>query len=187
MLLIGRLVGKIDVRLIIGAGLALTTLSMWQMTHFSLLMNMSPVMWSGLVQGFGTGVVYVPMAALTFTTLPSMMRNEGTALFNLMRNLGSSIGISVVQALFTNNTQIVHAALAAHITPYLYATRVLHAHGTATAQAALNSTLTAQAAMIAYIDDFHLMMVMTLISIPLLLFVRTARTAAGGTQHVAME
>jgi DHA2 family multidrug resistance protein len=186
MLLVGRLVGKIDVRLI-GAGLALTTLSMWQMTHFSLLMNMSPVMWSGLVQGFGTGVVYVPMAALTFTTLPAAMRNEGTALFNLMRNLGSSIGISMVQALFTRNTQVVHAALAAHITPYVFATRVLRTHASQFAEAALNGALTAQAAMIAYIDDFHLMMVMTLLSIPLLLFVRNARPSAAGAQHVAME
>jgi DHA2 family multidrug resistance protein len=104
-----------------------------------------------------------------------------------MRNLGSSIGISMVQALFTRNTQVVHAALAAHITPYVFATRVLRTHASQFAEAALNGALTAQAAMIAYIDDFHLMMVMTLLSIPLLLFVRNARPSAAGAQHVAME
>jgi len=187
MLLVGRIVGRIDVRLIIGTGLALTALSMWQMTHFSLLMNMSPVVWSGLIQGLGTGIVYVPMAALTFTTLPAAMRNEGTALFNLMRNIGSSIGISAVQALFTSNTQVVHASLAAHITPWLYALHALHGYAGRAGEAALNAAVTAQAAMIAYLDDFHLMFVMTVVSIPLLLFVRNARPSPGGAAHVAVE
>ena len=187
MMLVGRIVGRIDVRLIIGTGLALTAVSMWQMTHFSLLMNMSPVVWSGLIQGLGTGIVYVPMAALTFTTLPATMRNEGTAMFNLMRNIGSSIGISAVQALFTSNTQVVHAALSAHITPWVYAMHALHGYAGRAGAAALNAAITAQAAMIAYLDDFHLMFVMTLISIPLLLFVRNARPSAGGAAHVAIE
>jgi len=187
MMLIGRVVGRVDVRLIIGTGLALTAFSMWQMTHFSLLMDMSPVVWSGLLQGLGTGIVYVPMAALTFTTLPSTMRNEGTAMFNLMRNIGSSIGISAVQALFTNNTQIVHASLAAHITPWVFATHMLHEYAGRAGAAALNGAITAQAAMIAYLDDFHLMFLMTLLSIPLLLFVRNARPSAQGAAHVAME
>jgi DHA2 family multidrug resistance protein len=160
---------------------------MWQMTHFSLLMNMSPVVWSGFIQGLGTGIVYVPMAALTFTTLPAVMRNEGTAMFNLMRNIGSSIGISAVQALFTSNTQVVHAALSAHITPWVYAMHALHGYAGRAGAAALNAAITAQAAMIAYLDDFHLMFVMTLISIPLLLFVRNARPSAGGAAHVAIE
>jgi DHA2 family multidrug resistance protein len=187
MMLVGRAVGRIDVRLIIGAGLTLTAFSMWQMTHFSLLMNMSPVVWSGLIQGLGTGIVYVPMAALTFTTLPAAMRNEGTAMFNLMRNVGSSIGISAVQALFINNTQIVHAALAAHITPWVYATHLLRDSMGRAGEAALNGAITAQAAMIAYLDDFHLMFIMTVISIPLLLFVRNARPGPGGAAHVAIE
>ncbi|HWG75401.1 MAG TPA: MDR family MFS transporter [Steroidobacteraceae bacterium] len=187
MMLVGRIVGRFDVRLIIGAGLTLTAFSMWQMTHFSLLMNMSPVVWSGLTQGLGTGIVYVPMAALTFTTLSPTMRNEGTAMFNLMRNIGSSIGISAVQALFTSNTQIVHASLAAHVTPWVYAMHALHGYAGRAGEAALNAAVTAQAAMIAYLDDFHLMFIMTLVSIPLLLFVRNARPSPGGAAHVALE
>jgi DHA2 family multidrug resistance protein len=115
------------------------------------------------------------------------MRNEGTAMFNLMRNIGSSIGISAVQALFTSNTQVVHAALSAHITPWVYAMHALHGYAGRAGAAALNAAITAQAAMIAYLDDFHLMFVMTLISIPLLLFVRNARPSAGGAAHVAIE
>jgi MFS transporter, DHA2 family, multidrug resistance protein len=186
MMVVGRIVGRIDVRLIIGTGLTLTALSMWQMTGFSLQMGMSPIVWSGLIQGFGTGIVYVPMAALAFVTLPAAMRNEGTALFNLVRNIGSSIGISAVQALFTSNTQVVHASLAAHVTPFVFATQALRAYAGRAAEAALNQMITAQAAMIAYLDDFHLMMVMTLLSIPLLLFVRNAR-ARPGAASVAVE
>jgi DHA2 family multidrug resistance protein len=177
MMLVGRMVGRFDVRLIIGTGLALTAYSMWQMTQFSLQMNMSPVVWSGLIQGFGMGMVYVPMATLAFVTLPAQMRNEGTALFNLMRNIGSSIGISAVQALFTSNTQVMHASLAAHITPFVYAAHLAGEYAGRAGMAALNGLVTAQASMIAYLDDFHLMMIMTILSIPLLLFVRNVRAA----------
>ena len=187
MLVVGRIVGRLDVRLIIGTGLALTALAMWQMTRFSLQMDMSPVVWSGLIQGFGTGIVYVPMATLAFVTLPAGMRNEGTAMFNLVRNVGSSIGISAVQALFTSNTQVLHAALAAHITPFVFESHALGVYAGHAAVAALNGMITAQAAMIAYLDDFHLMMVLTLVSIPLLLFVRNARPSGGGGANVVMD
>lgn len=185
MLFVGRLMGKFDVRLIIGTGFALTALSLWQMSGFSMLMDMRPLIWSGVIQGLGTGIVYVPMSALAFATLGRAMRNEGTALFNLMRNIGSSIGISAVQALLVRNTQIVHVALVSGLTPFKLATE----HVAATsghALAALNAEATAQATMVAYIDDFHLMMVLTLLSIPLLLLVRTPRRG-GDAPNVAME
>jgi DHA2 family multidrug resistance protein len=188
MLFVGRLIGKIDIRLIIGSGFALTALSLWQMTHFSMLMDMQPLVVSGIIQGLGTGIVYVPMAAMAFATLAPAMRNEGTALFNLVRNIGSSIGISTVQALFVRNTQIVHAGLAEHITPLTLAKNHIvagaaHAHA---ALAALNGQITAQATMIAYIDDFQLMLILTLCTIPLLLLVRSPR-ASGDSPNVAME
>jgi DHA2 family multidrug resistance protein len=186
MLFVGRLVGKIDVRLIIGAGFALTALSLWQMTHFSMLMDMGPLMESGVIQGLGTGIAYVPMAALAFATLPGPMRNEGTALFNLMRNIGSSIGISAVQALLVRNTQVVHASLAAHLTPLRVANAqvpgVLPSH----TLSAINAGVNAQATMIAYIDDFQLMFLLACLSIPLLLLVRNPKRG-GGAPHVAVE
>ena len=172
MLFVGRLVGRIDVRLIIGVGLVLTAFSLWQMTHLSMQMDMASIVWSGAIQGLGIGIVYVPMAALTFATLAPAMRNEGTALFNLIRNVGSSIGISTVQALLVRNTQVVHASLAQHITPLTLAhhgaRRLCRQPGDGSAQ----SQRHAQAAMIAYLDDFHLMLIMTLLAMPLLLLVR---------------
>ena len=143
-------------RLIIGTGLVLTAISLWQMTHFSLQMDdVTDRLVGSPSRGFGIGIVYVPMAALTFATLPPAMRNEGTALFNLMRNVGSSIGISVVQALFVRNTQIVHASLAAH----MHAVQALAHHSVGVSRHARRSLRSirrsrAQAAMIAYLDDF---------------------------------
>jgi DHA2 family multidrug resistance protein len=184
---VGRLVGRVDSRLIIGAGMILTALSLWQMTQFSLQMDMSPIVWSGLIRGFGMGIVWVPMAALAFVTLQPSMRNEGTALFNLMRNVGSSIGISAVQALLLRNMQVMHSSLAAHVTPFALLSHGVVKGGAAPALGALNREVTRQASMIAYLDDFHLMLIMTLLAIPLLLLVRSASSASAPPKHVAIE
>jgi DHA2 family multidrug resistance protein len=187
MLLVGRAVGRFDVRLIIGVGLLLTALSLWQMCHFSIQMPMSSIVWSGAIQGLGTGIVYVPMAALTFATLPAVMRNEGTALFNLVRNIGSSVGISTVQGLMVRNTQVVHASLVQHMTPFVVAQHVLgRLHG-AVATSALNLQVTAQATMIAYLDDFYFMLLLTLLAVPLLLLVRKPAPAAARSKDVVLE
>ncbi len=180
MMVVGRLVGRVDTRILIGAGLAMTALSLWQMTHFSLLMTGWPVVTTGLLQGFGVGIIYVPLSTAAFTTLSPALRTEGTALFNLLRNLGSSIGISFVQIMLTRNTQTLHSDLASHITPFgatLHAgLRAEHFSLTDPAGlAALNGEITRQAGMIAYLDDYKLILVMTLALIPLLLLLKPPR------------
>jgi DHA2 family multidrug resistance protein len=174
MFVVGRIMGKVDTRLIIGVGFLLTALSSWQMTHFDLQMDSAVVIWSGLVQGVGTGLVYVPLAAVTFATLSPQLRNEGTAIFSLTRNLGSSIGISVIETLLTRNTQIMHATLAEHVNRY---NPILHARlpaGSPTPHtlAALDAMVNGQAAMIAYNNDFKLMAVLSVAAIPLVLLLR---------------
>ena len=189
MMVVGRLSGKVDARLIMAAGLSLTAFSLWQMTHFSLLMGERPIIVSGVLQGFGIGFSYVPLSTLAFGTLPSSLRNEGTSFFNLLRNIGSAIGISVVQTLLTRNTQIMHAHLAEHVTPYnlddpMYTS--IHINPASTAGlAGLNGIITNQAAIIAYIDDFKLMMMITLAVIPLLLFLRQPKYKPD-SQHAAV-
>jgi MFS transporter, DHA2 family, multidrug resistance protein len=191
MLLAGHIVGRIDPRLIIGGGLSLTALSLWQMTRFDLLMSGWPVIWTGILQGFGSGIVYVPLATLAFATLPAQQRNQGAAVFSLTRNIGSSIGISLVQALMAHNTQVVHATLAGHISPYNLAARnpglaaqVATPHGLA----AVNASVNGQAAMIGYLDNFQLMFIVTLATIPLLLLVRPARAAVREEErYIAVE
>jgi MFS transporter, DHA2 family, multidrug resistance protein len=179
MFLVGRLVTRFDARGIIAVGLAMTAYSLWQMTQFSLTMDTWPVIISGIIQGFGLGLVWVPLSTVAFTTLPANLRNEGTALFSLLRNVGSSIGISVVGFLLTQNIQRLHSSLAQDITPYNTAGRNL------AGLLGLNGILSNQAAMIAYIDDFWLMMILTIASIPLLLLIKKVRPASGG--HAVLE
>ena len=181
IIVFSRFLVGIDARVVIAVGLALTAISLWQMTGFDLQMDSSLIVWSGVMQGLGTGFVYVPLATITFGTLAPQFRNEGTAVFNLLRNVGSSVGISVVETLLTRNTQIMHATLADHVTPYSAVLRsqmpaaLASGHGLA----ALNGTLNAQAAMIAYDNDFMLMMLLTLLAMPLILMLRPAKTPSG--------
>ena len=188
MILVGRLVKRFDARAIMAIGLVLTALSLWQMTHFSLGMHYEPIILSGVIQGFGVALVYIPLSMVAFTTLPGTLRNEGTSFFNLLRNLGSSVGISVVTFLLTQNTQKMHAALVNNITPFNMADNPAAAgidvHSTASLLA-LNGMITNQGAMIGYLDDFKLMMVLTIVTIPFLLLIRNVKPAAGSTPAVA--
>jgi DHA2 family multidrug resistance protein len=86
---------------------------MWQMTGFSLQMDMGPVIWTGVLQGLGLGFIFTPLSTITFATLPRQILTQGTAIFSLMRNLGGSVGIAMVEALLVENTQIVHSRLRA--------------------------------------------------------------------------
>jgi DHA2 family multidrug resistance protein len=181
MFIVGRLMGRVDMRLIIATGFALAAVSSWQMTGFDMQMDSSMVVWSGLFQGLGTGFVYVPLAAAAFATLTPALRDEGTAIFSLIRNLGSSIGISVVNTLLTRNTQIMHATLGEHVSRYSSVLRAqMPGGGTPSLRtlAGLNATVTEQAAMIAYNNDFKLMMVLSLAAIPFVLLLRKSGTPA---------
>jgi MFS transporter, DHA2 family, multidrug resistance protein len=180
MLVVGRLINRIDSRLFILGGFLLTAVSMWQMTQFSLHMGPEPVVISGLLQGFGLGCTFVPLNILALSTLPRHILTQGTALRSLMRNLGGSIGISVLIANLSSGTQTVHSRLVEHLrpdnplaqAPYLAAPFSLQ---TPDGIAALNAEVTRQAAMVAYTHDFQLMMFAALAVLPLLLFIRDPR------------
>jgi DHA2 family multidrug resistance protein len=192
MVVVGRVLGKIDVRLIIGFGLTITALSAWQMTQFSPQMGYGPVIVSGLTQGVGVALVYVPVSTAAFATLTGALRNEGAAFFNLARNIGSSIGISVVLFMLTRNTQRVHATLTEHVTSYNATANpaALAQHldlQTAGGRAALDAVMTHQASFIAYLDDFKLMMVLTLLTLPFLLILKPAKGAKSEEPVMVME
>jgi DHA2 family multidrug resistance protein len=153
------------------------------MTSYSLDLTQSNIVWPGVIQGFGTGLVFVPLSAATFATLSANMRAQGTALYSLVRNIGSSIGISMVQTLLVRNTVIVHASLAARVTeaspawhnPAVTAAFDIH---TPSHAALLDNAVTQQAQMIGYIDDFWLMMLLTLLVTPLVMLIRTPKPGA---------
>jgi MFS transporter, DHA2 family, multidrug resistance protein len=177
MLLAGRIIGKVDLRLTLLVGFLITAFALYQMTGYSLDLSESDIVWPGVIQGFGTGLVFVPLSAATFATLSPDMRAQGTALYSLVRNIGSSIGISVVQLLLTRNTVIAHASLVERVTtgssawnnPAVAAAFNVHSPAGA---ALLDGVVTQQASMIAYIDDFWFMLFLTLLVTPLLLLIK---------------
>ncbi|MEK7965083.1 MDR family MFS transporter [Burkholderia contaminans] len=186
MLFVGRLLKYVDARMLLLAGLSISALALWQMMQYTVVLSEADIVWPGVVQGFGLGLVFVPLSALSFSTLPPDLRADGTATYSLMRNIGSSIGISIVQTLMTRNTQVAHADLATHITPFNPAVQAMT--GSRLDIALLDRTINQQASMIAYLNDFKLMFVATLLMIPLLLLIRPPRkTASVEIAHAAMD
>lgn len=181
MFAVGQLVGRVDLRLILLAGLGLSAIAVWQMSHFSLQMTSMPIITSGMLQGLGTGLLFVPLSTLAFSTLPLQYRTEAAGFYTLIRNIGSSVGISLMQVLLGDNLAQAHADMARHAAPD---NPMFRLPGVAfdlmslKGLAALNGEITRQAAMIAYVDDFRLMLIITLAAAPLLLLLRPVKRGA---------
>tara|TARA_R110001606_G_scaffold380811_1_gene541572 strand:+ start:3430 stop:4980 length:1551 start_codon:yes stop_codon:yes gene_type:complete len=179
MYLVGQLVGRLDNRLIILTGVGLTGLSYYLMSGFSLDMDQSPIVISGLFQGLGLGLVFIPLMTIAFTTIAPNLRTEAASFFTLIRNIGSSLGISMVGALQIYNSKIVSSHMMEYATPDNPNAIASLPPGmdltTATGQAMMEGIIARQSAMLAYIDSFHLLFVLSILIIPLLLFLRTRR------------
>ena len=188
----GRLIGKVSTRLMLTIGFITLAISLWQMSNYSLDIGFSEIVWPGVWQGIGLGLVFVPLSTSTFATLQAHMRSQGTAIFSLMRNIGSSIGISLVQFLLVRNTVIAHAALVERVTHANPAwnnpavTAVYGAHHPVGA-AALDAAVTQQATMIAYIDDFWLMCILSVAVLPLILLLKPPSHTSPEETHVVID
>ncbi len=180
MLIVSQSSGRVDMRFFIVFGLVLIAWSMWYMTGFNTNVAQWTVLWTGIVQGLGLGFFYVPLNVIGYSTLPMRFRTEAAGIFNLMRNLGSSVSISVLVTLVTRYTQINHAEIAANVTPYAPMAQApylpdLWILNTAAGRLALNEEVTRQAATIAYLNDFKLMTIVAILSIPLVFMFRVPR------------
>ncbi len=151
--------------------------SLYDMTGWTLMMGSSHFIISGFVQGIGMGLVFMPLNAMAFATLPPKYRTEGSSLMDLGRNIGASAGISAVTALLARNIQISHMEIGGNITSYNQASldpsiaSIAGEMGQA-ALAMLDAEVNRQAAMIAYLDDFKLIMILNLVILPLLFLMR---------------
>ncbi len=175
MIIVGRLVARVDPRWLVAAGLALTGLALWQMSQFSLDVTPRMLIVSGVVQGLGLGFLFVPLSTMTFATLPGDLRTAGTALYSLSRNLGSSIGISVVIYLLGQYSKQSHAALSEFINPYRLPMQQLPATldvNSTTGRALLDQLVSQQAGLLAYLADFKVMLFVVVAALPLVLFMR---------------
>jgi DHA2 family multidrug resistance protein len=192
MFIVGRLIGRVDTRLLLTVGLGLTAWAMYEMTGWTPDVSQWTIVSVGFVQGAGLGFLFVPLTTVAFSTLPAEMRGDGTGLYNLSRNIGSSVGISVVTALITRNTQINHADIAAYVTPFNHAFNtpaIMHSLNplAAAGRAALDGMITLQAVIIAYTDDFKLMMVLSIAVMPLVLLLRKPAEQASMDHSAVME
>ncbi|MFT4150346.1 MAG: DHA2 family efflux MFS transporter permease subunit [Paracoccaceae bacterium] len=180
MLVVGRLVRLIDPRLLVTAGLSLTALSLWMMTGFTPQMDNHLIIASGVVQGLGLGLVFVPLSTVAFATIDPKFRADATSLFSLVRNIGSSIGISVVSLMLTRNVQINHMELVGHLTPTapnLQQQLPAVIAGNQQYLQVLDNLVNVQALMISYVNDFKLMLIVTVCAIPLALFLRRPKAS----------
>jgi MFS transporter, DHA2 family, multidrug resistance protein len=180
-LICGKVMGRVSARVLVGLGFLIGAYALYEMTLWTPNISQSTVILVGFIQGLSIGLLAIPINIIAFATLPSAIRTEATSIYSLMRNLGSAVGISITGALLQSNTQVNHALIAAEVSPFnraLQTGTASHFWNTESARgvAMLNEVVTHQARIIAYIDDFKLMLVLAIIVVPLLLLVRTSRS-----------
>ena len=179
MLMAGRLMTLVNARFLLFFGLACCVVSLHYTMDFSPDTATRTIVWVSMLQGFGLGFMFVPLNAIALSTVPVALRTQGTAMWTLIRNLGSSIGVSIVIANLTNKTITMHARLAESVTPFNQAMAdpavAMLDPSTDVGRALLENLITQQATIIAYANDFKLMMWMTLLAFPLVFLIRTSR------------
>jgi len=174
MMVAPRLMRAVHPRYLILTGLLLAGGTLYYMTGFSLDVTKTTIVVTSIVQGIGLGLLFVPISTVAFATLPAHLRNGATAITTLARNIGSSIGISMVIANLTSKTTEMHARLTEQVTPFNDPLQMpdvaanLNVH-TDFGRALLDLIVTQQASMLAYLNDFKLLMILTLTVIPLVL------------------
>jgi len=179
-LICGRLLSKVGARALLGLGLVTGVYVLYEMTFWTPDISAWTIVWVGIGQGFSIGFVAIPLNITAFATLPPERRTEGTSIYALMRNLGSSVGIAVTGALLQTNIQVNHALVAGEVTPFNHALQtasVLRFWNPWSVQGAamLNEEINRQAQIIAYIDDFKLMLILAAVTTPLVLLTRSSR------------
>ncbi len=194
MATMGRTTGKFDARLSILAGVAIFALAMWKHAHFTTDSGMSDFFWPLIFRGVGLGLIFVPLTNLALADLPMSKIPNGTGLFNLMRQLGGSVGIAVSATLVQRFQAIHRADLIANVTQYSEVTRErlsgimarLIATGTpqplveSKAMAVLNLQVTRQAMMLSFEQLFLLFGACFVLSLPLLLLMHKSKSLPGG-------
>ncbi|MDQ0318339.1 DHA2 family multidrug resistance protein [Pararhizobium capsulatum DSM 1112] len=191
MFVVGRLIGKVDTRILLFIGLGITAWAMYDMIGWTPDVSQWTIVSVGFVQGAGLGFLFVPLTTIAFATLPAHMRGDGTGLYNLSRNIGSSVGIAVVAALLVENTQANHETIGATVTPFNHAFQATAAQGlspfTEAGRASLDSIITLQATIIAYMNDFKLLMIMSLSVMPLVFLLRKPKAPPAIDHSAVME
>jgi DHA2 family multidrug resistance protein len=196
MMLVGRFMKYIEARTLIIGGLSLMSLSLFFMTGWTDQTNVPTIVVVSVAQGFGLGLVFVPLSTVAFLTLPNHLRTDGTSMLTLMRNVASSIGISVVIAQLTEGGRRIYAILNEHVTPFNHAMQMPDVRGlidmsTDAGRAMADAMIGLQAQIIAFSLDYQMVMVFTLCAIPLAIMIGSTKAAlrkqAAGPEHAVIE
>jgi DHA2 family multidrug resistance protein len=182
MMLVGRLMRYIEARTLIVSGLSLTCLSLFYMTGWTDQTGVPEIVTWSIVQGFGFGLVFVPLSTVAFLTLPNHLRTDGTSMLTLMRNVASSIGISVVIAQLTEGSRRTYAILSQHVNPFNHAlqmpdVRSMIDMSTDKGRAMMDVMVNLQAQIIAFSQDYQMVMIFTLCAIPLAVMIGSTKAA----------
>ena len=171
---------RLDPRAMIVLGFLLQAVAGWQLTQLDVSPSTSDVFWPMALQGLGVGVLWVPITIVSFSTLPSAYVSEGSAVYHMVRNIGSSIHISLSIALVVHMTRTGYAELAERVTPYSGSLSMPWVTGAwnledARGLAAVSREMARQAAMIGYLDAFVFFVATSLVVLPLVLLIRVKR------------
>ncbi len=177
MMLVGRMLKSIDARPLVGLGLLMSLWSIWEMVFYAPETSASWIVITSIVQGFGLGFIFVPLNSAAFATLPASLRTDGVALWTLIRNLGSSIGVSIVISQLTSGitlyrTRIVETLLPTSMGLSFGEGMAFLDPTIATGQAYLEGIVTREAAILSYSNDYLLMCIVTVLALPLVLLLR---------------
>ena len=196
MMMVGRLMRYIEARTLIMSGLGLTGLSLFYMTGWTAQPGVPEIVVVSIAQGFGFGLVFVPLSTVAFLTLPNHLRTDGTSMLTLLRNVASSIGISIVIAQLTEGGRRVYAVLNEHVTPFNHAMQMPDVRGlldmsTDTGRAMADAMIAVQAQIIAFSQDYQMVMLFTLCTIPLAIMIGSTKAAlrkqAVAPEHAVIE
>ena len=182
MMLVGRLMRFVEARTLIICGLSLTAASLFSMTGWTDQTGVNEIVVISIIQGFGFGLVFVPLSTVAFLTLPGHLRTDGTSMLTLMRNVASSIGISIVISQLTQGGTRVYAVLSEHINPFNHAMQMPNVRGmidlsTDAGRAMADAMVKVQAQIIAFSQDYQLVMIFILVSIPLTIMIGSTKAA----------
>jgi DHA2 family multidrug resistance protein len=182
MLVAGRLLARTGPRILIFVGLLFCTVSLYYTMDFTPDTAVRTIVWTSILQGMGLGLMFVPLNTVSLMSLSPDKRTEGTAMWTLIRNTGSSIGVAVVIAKLTSTSTLMHARLMESVTPFNQAladpAAAMLDPSTEMGRALLENLVAQQAAIIAYANDFKMLAIMTLFAFPLILLIRAPRLVA---------
>ncbi|MDB5619101.1 MDR family MFS transporter [Tardiphaga sp.] len=196
MMMVGRIMRYIEARTLIISGLTLTAASLFQMTGWTDQTQVPEIVVVSVIQGFGFGLVFVPLSTVAFMTLPNHLRTDGTSMLTLFRNVASSVGISIVIAQLTQGTRKTYAILSEHINPFNHALQMPDVSGmlnlsTDAGRAMADRIVSIQAQIIAFAHDYQLVMFFILCTIPLALMIGSTKAAlrkqSQAPEHAVIE